>query len=117
MKAKLTISVDEDVVPQAKRYAQRHGTSLSGLIERALRDAIASDAPSFSTRWRGRFKPARRTDKRYQLLAKGNTTEATVPCAAALDCGAVETVTMDEALAEVRAFPESRSDLGLPARK
>ncbi len=70
MKAKLTISVDEHVVPQAKRYAQRHGTSLSGLIERALRDASASDAPTFSTRWRGRFKPARRTDKRYRLLAK-----------------------------------------------
>ena len=37
MKAKLTISVDEHVVSQTKRYAQRHGTSLSGLIERALR--------------------------------------------------------------------------------
>ena len=70
MKAKLTISVDEHVVPQAKRYAQRHGTSLSALIERALREASASDTPSFSTRWRGRFKPARRTAERYRLLAK-----------------------------------------------
>jgi len=70
MKAKLTISVDEHVVPQAKRYARRHGTSLSGLIEQALRDASASDVPAFSTRWRGRFKAARRTDQRYQLLAK-----------------------------------------------
>ena len=70
MKAKLTISVDEHVVPRAKRYARRHGTSLSGLIERALRDASASEAPVFSTRWRGRFKPARRTDTRYRRLAK-----------------------------------------------
>ena len=70
MKAKLTISVDEHVVPQAKRYARRQGTSLSGLIERALRDASASDAPTFSTRWRGRFKPARQTDNRHRLLAK-----------------------------------------------
>ena len=70
MKAKLTISVDEHIVPQAKRYARRQGTSLSGLIERALREASASETPSFSTRWRGRFKPARRTDQRNQLLAK-----------------------------------------------
>jgi hypothetical protein len=70
MKAKLTISVDEHLIPRAKRYAQRHGTSLSSLIERALRDASASDAPAFSARWRGPFKPARRTGKRYQLLAK-----------------------------------------------
>ena len=70
MKAKLTISVDEHVVPQAKRYAQRHGTSLSGLIERALRVASASDSPTFSSRWRGRFKPARRMSSRYRLLAK-----------------------------------------------
>jgi hypothetical protein len=70
MKAKLTISVDEQVVPQAKRYARRQGTSLSGLIERALRDATASEAPAFSTRWRGRFMAVRRTDQRYQRLAK-----------------------------------------------
>jgi hypothetical protein len=70
MKAKLTVTVDERVVPEAKRYAQRQGTSLSRLIEQALRDASAGETPTFSTRWRGRFKPARRTDKRYRLLAK-----------------------------------------------
>jgi uncharacterized protein DUF6364 len=70
MKAKLTVSVDEHVVPRAKRYARRHGTSLSGLIERALRDASAADTPTFSARWRGRFKPARRAEARYRLLAK-----------------------------------------------
>jgi len=70
MKVKLTITVDERVVPEAKRYARRKGISLSGLIEQALRDASASDTPTFSTRWRGRFKPARRTDERYRLLAK-----------------------------------------------
>ena len=70
MKAKLTITVDERVIPEAKRYAKRQGTSLSGLIEQALRDASASETPAFSTRWRGRFKPARRTDPRYTRLAK-----------------------------------------------
>jgi hypothetical protein len=70
MKTKLTVTVDERVVPEAKRYAQRQGTSLSRLIEQALRDASAGETPTFSTRWRGRFKPTRRTDKRYRLLAK-----------------------------------------------
>jgi predicted nucleic-acid-binding protein len=70
MKAKLTISVDEHVVPAAKRYAQRQGTSLSCLIEQALRDASASETPTFASRWRGRFKPARRDAKRYRLLAR-----------------------------------------------
>ena len=70
MKAKLTGSIDEHVVPQAKRFAQRQGVSLSGLIERALREASAEEAPTFAARWRGRFKPARRRDARYQRLAK-----------------------------------------------
>ena len=70
MRAKLTITVDERVVPEAKRYAQRQGMSLSRLIEQALRDVSEAGAPTFSTRWRGEFKAARRKDKRYTLLAK-----------------------------------------------
>lgn len=70
MKAKLTVSVDERLVPEAKRYARRKGTSLSQVIEQALRVASAGDTPTFSTRWRGRFKAARRSGQRYRRLAK-----------------------------------------------
>ena len=34
--AKLTLSVDEDVVRRAKRYAAGRGTSVSNLVERYL---------------------------------------------------------------------------------
>ncbi len=70
MRAKLTVTVDERLVPEAKRYAQRQGTSLSRLIEQALRDVGASPTPTFSARWRGRFKPSGRRHKRYRLLVK-----------------------------------------------
>lgn len=70
MKTKLTITVDDDVVPRAKRYARSQGTSLSRLIERALREVTTPAAHTFATRWRGRFRPARRKDERYRRLAK-----------------------------------------------
>lgn len=40
---KLTLSVDKDVVRQAKRYAALHGTSVSQLVERYL---VLLSAPS-----------------------------------------------------------------------
>ena len=70
MRAKLTVTIDERVVPQAKRYARRQGISLSRLIEQALRDVSTAGAPTFSARWRGQFKAARRTDARYRRLAE-----------------------------------------------
>lgn len=42
--AKLTLSVDEDVVRRAKRYAAGKGTSVSDLVERYL-DALATPLP------------------------------------------------------------------------
>ena len=38
MKKKLTITVDADVLPLAKRYAKSKGVSLSSLVEQALRE-------------------------------------------------------------------------------
>ena len=70
MKTKLTITVDDDVVPRAKRYARSQGTSLSRLIERALRAVSTPAADTFASRWRGRFRPARRRHERYRRLGK-----------------------------------------------
>ena len=36
---KLTLSVDDEVIRQAKAWAAREGTSVSQLVERFLRDA------------------------------------------------------------------------------
>ena len=70
MKQKLTITVDGELVPKAKRYARSQGVSLSSLIETALCDLVTGEAPSFATRWRGEFEPAEREDPRYEALAK-----------------------------------------------
>jgi hypothetical protein len=71
MKTKLTITVDEDLLPRARRYARSRGVSLSSLIEAALRDmAGGADEASFSTRWSGKFEPAEKDDPRYLALAK-----------------------------------------------
>ena len=39
MKSKLTITVDADLIPAAKRYARSRGVTLSSLVEKALREA------------------------------------------------------------------------------
>ena len=70
MKQKLTITVDADLLPIAKRYARSQGVSLSSLIEKALRETAGGYNPSFSDKWRGKFKPAERDDPRYEALAK-----------------------------------------------
>ena len=70
MKTKLTITVDSEVVPAAKRYARGRGVSLSSLIETSLKEMVRDEGPSFTERWRGEFRAASRDDPRYQALAR-----------------------------------------------
>ena len=70
MKRKLTITMDAELLPVAKRYARSRGVSLSSLIERSVRAMTARNAPSFASRWRGRLRPAGREDARYEALAR-----------------------------------------------
>ena len=56
MKQKLTITVDPDTVTLAKRYAKSKGVSLSSLVEQALREMTKEQEPTFSEKWRGKFK-------------------------------------------------------------
>ena len=70
MKQKLTITVDAQLIPIAKHYARSRGVSLSSLIEQSLQEAVVSHAPSFASRWRGKFKAARSDDPRYEALAR-----------------------------------------------
>ncbi len=71
MKQKLTITVDAELLPIAKRYARSRGVSLSSLIEQSLREVAGEHAPSFASRWRGKFRAAdRENDPRYDALAQ-----------------------------------------------
>ena len=70
MKKKLTITVDADLLPIAKRHARSRGVSLSSLIEQSLREVTGDETASFSTRWRGQFRAVERDDPRYDALAQ-----------------------------------------------
>ena len=70
MKQKLTITVDAELLPLAKRYARSRGVSLSSLIEQSLREMAGEGTPTFASRWRGKFRSAdRKGDPRYDALA------------------------------------------------
>ncbi len=56
MKCKLTVSIEQELVPRAKRSARKQGVSLSWVIEQALTRLVETDSPSFSGKWRGRFQ-------------------------------------------------------------
>ncbi len=70
MKAKLTVTIDEELLPRAKGFARSRGVSLSQLIEQALRELSDAGRPSFAERWRGRLRVAKRSDDRFQHLAR-----------------------------------------------
>ena len=71
-KQKLTITVDADLLPVAKRYGRFRGVSLSSLIEQSLREMAGENTPSFASCWRGRFRAAEREDDpRYDAHAPG----------------------------------------------
>ena len=72
MKAKLTLTIDEALVPVAKRHAGMRGVSLSQIVEDALRALAKATTPDrrFSSRWRGAFTPAGKASPRYRMLAK-----------------------------------------------
>ena len=71
MKAKLTVSVAEELIPKARQIARTRGLSLSELVETSLRAVTEeSESTSFSQRWRGKFQAADKTDERYRALAK-----------------------------------------------
>jgi len=70
MKATLTVTVDEELIPKAEQYARERGLSLSELVETSLRNATEKPGGTFSERWRGRFQSADRDDDRYRALAK-----------------------------------------------
>jgi hypothetical protein len=70
MKTKLTLTIEKDLIPRAKRYAEARKDSLSGVVEKALQQLTQSQETPFSKRWRGKFKASRRASTRYKALAR-----------------------------------------------
>jgi post-segregation antitoxin (ccd killing protein) len=70
MKTKLTVTIDEELLPRAKEYARQSGSSLSELIENALRELSSDAQPDFATRWRGKFGLSSGDEERRRRLLK-----------------------------------------------
>ena len=70
MKTKLTLTIDEELVPRAKALARKKGLSLSQLVENSLREMDGEEGLSFSERWRGKLVAAERDEARYRALAE-----------------------------------------------
>ena len=70
MKTKLTVTIDEELLPKAKKHARSLGVSLSQLIEQALREMSEAETPAFSERWRGKLRPSNRRDERLRHLSE-----------------------------------------------
>jgi hypothetical protein len=72
--AKLTLSVDDAVISRAKRYAERHHTSVSGLVEDYLSVVTAKPLTEKLTpvvkSLRGILKSADPADYKRHLLRK-----------------------------------------------
>ncbi|MEN8254864.1 MAG: DUF6364 family protein [Verrucomicrobiota bacterium] len=70
MKTKLTVTVDEGLVPKAKRYARERNRSLSSVIEESLRSITQKTEPTFSEQWGGKLTVHPKDDERFRQLAK-----------------------------------------------
>jgi hypothetical protein len=67
MKTKLTVTIDEDLLPRAKSAARRRGASLSSIIEKSLRE-LADEELDFVGKWRGEFRAPSSEDPRIRHL-------------------------------------------------
>jgi hypothetical protein len=70
VKAKLTVTIDETLLPRAKKYAHSRRLSLLQLIEDMRRDMSSRKGSFLSQRWRGKFQATERDDERYKSLAR-----------------------------------------------
>lgn len=69
MKTKLTLTIDRAVIAQAKKFARRHHTSLSELVEGQFRKL---GEKSFAEKWYGKFDVPipKESDVRLKYLLK-----------------------------------------------
>jgi hypothetical protein len=73
---KLTLSVDDEVISRAKRYAKQHGVSVSAMVEAYLDSVAASPSkedkslPPVLRSMRGMLKNADRETHRQHLANK-----------------------------------------------
>lgn len=72
MKDRLTVTVDAELAAHARQVAHSRGTSVSGLLESLLREALAPRprrSVAFADRWSGQFSVTPNTTGDARLMA------------------------------------------------
>ena len=75
MKNRLSLTIDPTIARKAKRVAKSQNKSLSSLVEGLLSGVVGEKFESeplapFSKRWQGKLSLDRKTDSRFDHLAK-----------------------------------------------
>ena len=70
MKTKLTLTVEKNLIEQAKTIAYAQNTSVSSLVESFLSNLVIKRQETFSEKWRGSFKQAPMDRKSVLAAAK-----------------------------------------------
>jgi len=68
MKAKLNLTIAQELIPVCKEYAQSQGLSVSQLVEELLRGLTEKEETAFSKKWRGKFKASGKQGPKYDKL-------------------------------------------------
>jgi len=74
MKTKLTISIDEELLPKAKKALKKEKTSISAFVEEKLREIVSNSRPSFVDSFSGTLELRELKDEediaRYSYLKR-----------------------------------------------
>ncbi len=74
MNTKLTLTIEEEVIEKAKKYAKKHGRSLSELVQNYFRALLtedttqALDAAPLTSKLRGSFSAPEDFDYKKELI-------------------------------------------------
>jgi hypothetical protein len=69
MKERVTLTLDPDVVAQAKQLAFARKTNFSALVEELLRNAAGAPQEDIVNKWSGKFRAAESDKSDAKLLA------------------------------------------------
>lgn len=70
VKKKLTLTVEQAIVKEAKLFAYAHNVSLSQIVEDALAARITEESSPLGDKWKGRFRLSDKKDARTDYLLK-----------------------------------------------
>ncbi|MBU1116276.1 MAG: hypothetical protein KKE09_14200 [Bacteroidetes bacterium] len=73
-KSKINLTINSKLIPKSKLFAEKHGKSVSQLVEELLTQALSKENTNFTEKWLGKLSlndednlRAKNLKERYQL--------------------------------------------------